>query len=84
MWVAPPVAEKLMVVERSFARRLGSATALTEAVPLPPDSGVIVRKSFFIILLLMIETKLFMLLTSIIADLGSYKYAPNKLSGAHL
>jgi hypothetical protein len=78
----PPVAEKLMVVERSFARRLGSATALTEAVP--PDSGVIVRKSFFIILLLMIETKLFMLLTSIIADLGSYKYAPNKLSGAHL
>nr|DAG97681.1 MAG TPA: hypothetical protein [Herelleviridae sp.] len=24
----------------------------------------------------MIETKLFMLLTSIIADLGSYKYAP--------
>jgi hypothetical protein len=25
----------------------------------------------------MIETKLFMLLTSIIADLGSYKYAPN-------
>ena len=79
----PPVAEKLMVVERSFARRLGSATALTEAVP-PPDSGVIVRKSFFIILLLMIETKLFMLLTSIIADLRSYKYAPNKLSGAHL
>lgn len=32
----------------------------------------------------MIETKLFMLLTSIIVDLGSYKYAPNKLSGAHL
>lgn len=31
----------------------------------------------------MIETKLFMLLTSIIADLGSYKYAPNKF-GAHL
>ena len=26
----------------------------------------------------MIETKLFMLLTSIIADLRSYKYAPNK------
>lgn len=26
----------------------------------------------------MIKTKLFMLLTSIIADLGSYKYAPNK------
>ena len=33
----PPVAEKLMVVERSFARRLGSATALTEAVP-PPQT----------------------------------------------
>lgn len=30
----------------------------------------------------MIETKLFMLLTSIIADLRSYKYAPNKLFGA--
>lgn len=32
----------------------------------------------------MIETKLFMLLTSIIADLGSYKCAPDNLSGAHL
>lgn len=30
------------------------------------------------------QYRYFMLLTSIIADLGSYKYAPNKLSGAHL
>lgn len=32
----------------------------------------------------MIETKLFMLLTSIIADLRSYKYAPDNLFGAYL
>nr|DAG97670.1 MAG TPA: hypothetical protein [Herelleviridae sp.] len=34
-----------MVVERSFARRLGSATALTEAVP-PPRLGSDSKKIF--------------------------------------
>lgn len=35
----------------------------------PPESGVIVRKSFFHDSLILNSTKLFMLLTSIIADL---------------
>ncbi len=44
----PGSSKNFYVVERSFIKGFGSATAVTSVDP--PDSGVIVRKSFFIVL----------------------------------